>query len=228
MSSEIWKVGQEINAQSMFKNINDNGINGCWSVRGEVAAVKVLTQMCNQMTTEFDEILDDQNEYLIEMENADLNFENLKADINEKIKQLYEEIKALEKKEQNGSITEEEQEELKSKKGELDALMKDSDNKVEEQVNAVKSKGDEKIQSQKSKIAVAKNYGEVTVEKGTPLSETEVSSGFFKKLFGCTGKSKKEAGEEAVEAGNNLLDKVTKSNDINDEIDKHYKNFKTT
>lgn len=221
MVSNIWKVCQETNAQQMYENVkNANFFNK------ELNAVKSLTNICNQISDSYDEILDDQNEYLFELENDTASLDALKEDVDQKIKALFEEIKALDKKEKDGTITEEEKQELENKRGELSVLMKDSDEKINNAVSEAKAKGDEKINQQKSKVAVAKNYGEVTLEKGKPLADTKVSHGFFKKLFGSTGKNKKVVGEKAVEAGNNLLDKVSESTDINAKIEKGYKNIR--
>lgn len=229
MSSDVWKIGAETNAQLMYKNIELNGIgdNFICPVRGEVVAVKQLTNICNQMSEAYDEVLDDQNDYLIEVEAEAADFENLKEDINEKIKTLYKEIKALEQKEQNGTITEEEQKELEDKKGELKVLMADSDTQIEDKTKAAKEKSEKRTEKHKSKADIARNYGEVTVEKGTPLAETKVKTkSFWRSIFGGTGRDKKEAGDRAVEAGNNLLDKVNESAEIDKNIEKIYKRIK--
>ena len=225
MSSDVWKIGQETSAQDMYDNIKQKGLNGCRFLRSDVIAVNQLTKICNAMTEAYDEVIDDKNEYLFEINEKVNEFENLKEDIDTKIQQLMQEIKSLEKKEQDGSITEEEQKNLENKKEELNTLISNSDKQIDDKTKEVKEKSNEKVNKNKSKTAIAKNYGETTVEKGTPLAETKVSHGFFKKLFGCTGKNKKEAGEKAVEAGNNLLDKVDISNELDSDINKKYKTF---
>ena len=226
MSSEIWKIGLETNAGDMYNNIKENGIDGCWFIRGEVMAVKYLGHLCNTMSEAYDEIIEDQNEYLIDLENDVDSLEDLQEEISEKIKKLYKEIKELEKKEQKGTITEEERLELESKKGELKTLMEDSDNQVLEKGNEVKAKSEEQTGKYKSKEAVAKDYGTTAVEKGQPLADTELKTkSFWRSLFGGTGREKKEAGEFAIKAGTELLNKVSESATIDDKIEKNYKKF---
>lgn len=226
MSSEIWKIGVKTNAEDMFNNVKENGVGGCWFARGEVAAVKYLGNLCNAMSEAYDEIIEDQNEYLIDLENDVSKLEDLQEDINAKIKQLYKEIKELEKKEQKGTITEEEQLELESKKGELKTLMEDSDNQILEKGNEAKTKSEEQTGKYKSKEAAAKDYGTTTVQKGQPLADTELKTkSFWRSIFGGTGREKKAAGEFAVKAGTELLDKVNESTVIDKEIEKNYKKF---
>ena len=50
MSSDVWKIGQEVNAKDMYKDIRENGLNGCFFLRSELVAVKQLTNICNQMS----------------------------------------------------------------------------------------------------------------------------------------------------------------------------------
>ena len=228
MSSDIWKIGQETNAQQMYENVKTNGIQGgIFRVRGDVVAVQHLTAICNRMIEAYDDVLKDQNDYLVELETDAASFDELKEDISEKIKALYAEIEALSKKEKNGTITEEEKKELEDKKGELSVLMQDSDAKVNDQIAKTREKSDKKTSEHKSKISIAKNYGEVTVEKGTPLAQTEVKTkSFWRSIFGGTNQKKHDVGVKAVETGKDLLDKVGESVEINNQIEKNSKNFK--
>ena len=220
MSSEIWKIGQETNAQQMYEQAKIGALNN--KIRG----VLTLANMCNQMSEVFGEILDDQNEYLLDIENSDFGLQDLKTNLNKQIEKLMDEVKALEIKKQNGDITEEEQKDLNSKREELESLIGNFDSQIKNEKDKINEKSTEKLQENKSKVAIAKNYGEVTIEKGTPLAETEVSSGFFKKLFGCTGQDEKDAGDAAVKAGTELLEKVDISDELNNQIDKHYNSIK--
>ena len=221
MSADIWKIGQDKNAQSYYNDLKKNPI-----FRSDVNAVKQLTAICSKMSAAYEEVLKDQNDYLIELENEAVSFEALKEDLGEKIKALYEEIKELEQKEKDGTITEDEKKKLADKQGELKVLMNDSDNKVNNAIAKSKEKGNEKVNEQKSKTSIAKNYGEVTVEKGTPLANVQVKTkSFWRSIFGGTNRSKKEAGDKAVEVGNELLDKVKESTEINNKINKSHKKF---
>ena len=220
MSSEIWKIGQQDTAQGLYENVKK-----AVPSNSEVRAVKVLTDICNKINAAYDEVIQDQNEYLMDIEKEDAELQKLVEETQKEINDNFTQIKKLEQKEQDGTITEEEQAELDSKKGKFNGLINDSNSQIKDKSGKLATESKERTNEQKSKISIAKNYGEVTVEKGTPLSETHVSSGFFKKLFGCTGADKKEAGDKAVEAGNNLLDKVGQSLDINEQIDGHRSNI---
>lgn len=220
MSSEIWKIGQQTNAQNLYASIKD----GIKIGTGELLAVKHLTNICDKMSEAFGEIIDDQNEYLIEIEGEAAELESLKDDIDEKLIKLYNEIKAQEKKEQDGSITEEEKQELEAKKSELKAFMKDSDSKIAEKSESFKSKDNTKLNESKSKMSIAKNYGEVTVEKGSAIADSEYE---VKLWFGGSVRlNTTNLGKTAVDAGNNLLDKVETSLEINDKINENNRVFK--
>ena len=223
MSSEIWKIGQETSAKDMYEVSKRRSI-----FADEIFGVQKLTQICKTMSASYDEVVDDQNEYLIEMEGELNSIEDLKEEIDEKIKQLYNEIKELDKKEQNGTITDEEREKLKTKNGELDKYMHDADSRLDEKSNQITTKNNEKANKHKSKQTIAKDYAETTIEKGTPLAETEVKTkSFWRCLFGGTGENKKKAGDAALEAGNELLDKVCTSEEIDSKIENNIKQIKT-
>ena len=217
MSSDVWKIGQETGAGKYFENVQKSLFNL------EVLAVKKLTKICEEMSNEFNTIIEDQNEYLIELEEDAKELQIYKNESEQKIETLFAEIKTLEQKEQDGNITEEEQKELEAKKGEFDTLNKDSKAEINSKSANIATKSQSKVNEYKTKTDIALDYGEVTVEKGTPLAETEVKGGFFRKLFGTTGEGKKRIGEEAVAAGNNLLDKANESVGIEKNID-GYKN----
>jgi len=220
MSSEVWKVGQETKAEDYYKNIKEKGINGNIFLRSETVAVSQLTKVCQDMIDAYNEVIDDQNEYMVEIDDMVTRAENTANDIQERIKKLEEEIKALQQKEENGEITDEEKGKLSSKQDELAYLQGLAETNGKSENEEIKSKNEERKSEYRSKEKIATEYGNKTVEKGQPLADTKVSHGFFKKLFGATGKHKKEVGEKAVQTGNNLLDKVEESIDIQDKIDK--------
>lgn len=209
--SNVWQVGQETSASKIYD---------IYSGFSKIVSVSILTKMCNEMINEFDEITNDENNYLIELDNIDNEINAAQDELQGKIKKIQAEIAELEKKYDDGTITDEELEELKQKKQELNNLISGGNNEIKSKTNDAKSKGEEVIKTHESKVKVAEDYGKVTVEKGTPLAETKVKGGFFRKLFGTTGKDKKEAGERAVEAGNNLLDKVNTTKEIEKTIKK--------
>ena len=213
--SNVWQVGQEQSATKFYDYLKKIPVFG-----SELFAVNRLTSMCKSMNDEFDEITNDENSYLIELDNIDNEIDAAQDELQDKIKKIQAEIAELEKKYDNGTITDEELEELKQKKQELNNLSSGGNNEIKSKTNDAKSKGEEVIKAHESKVKVAEDYGKVTVEKGTPLAETKVKGGFFRKLFGTTGKDKKETGERAVEAGNDLLDKVNTTKEIEKTIKK--------
>ena len=219
MSLDILKLGQGQSAEKFYENVKNNTI-----FKSEVFAVKVLTQVCESMINSYDEILQDQNDYITELEVELDDLSSFKAEQNEKLQKLFEEIKALEQKEQDGTITEEEKKELDEKKTEYGSLTNNINTSVSDKNDKIKEMQSQQNDKYRSKVNIAKNFGEITVEKGTPLAETEVKGGFFRKLFGTTGIDKKEAGENAVKVGNELLDNVAESNNVDADFKSKLKN----
>lgn len=220
--SNVWQIGQEISASDFYKESKYPTLFGGMKF-DEVFAVKRLTSMCKAMINQFEEITKDENAYLVELDDIKDNIDSAQSELEEKIVQMKAEIAELEKKYDNGTITDEELEELKQKKNELNNLVSEGNSNINSMNYEAASKGNEVIKKHESKVKVAEDYGKVTVEKGTPLAETKVKGGFFRKLFGTTGKNKKEAGENAVEAGNTLLDKVNDSKTVEKTIKKGIK-----
>jgi len=218
MSIDIWQIGEQIKASDYYNNAKDNaksrcGIFGYIGKLDEITATIQLAGICDAMSASYDQIISDQNEYIIELDDEVAVFEELKDSIDEKIEQLYSEIKILGKKEKDGTITEEEQKELNIKRGELSSYMSDADKQINEKQNNIKSKNiDAQISSFRTKEAIAKDYGETTVEK----AEEKLSSiHLFDDIY-----------NKALKSGNNLLDKVEKSTEINDRIKEYNKSFK--
>ena len=212
--SNVWQIGQKTSASKMYD---------IYCGFSKIISIGILTDMCNKMVNQFEEITKDENAYLVELDDIKDNIDSAQSELEEKIAQMKAEIAELEKKYDNGTITDEELEELKQKKNELNNLVSDGNSNINSMNDEAASKGNEVIKKHESKVKVAEDYGKVTVEKGTPLAETKVKGGFFRKLFGTTGKDKKEAGEKAVEAGNTLLDKVNDTKAIEKTIKKGIK-----
>ncbi len=239
VTNDVWQLGKDTTASDFHQNVKDKGIGECWFLRGEVNAVKALTFVCQAMTISYDDVVDDQNQYLLEIDNLSSQLNVLNGNIQSKIEALQEEIKTIQKeikqlqeKEKNGTITEEERELLKEKCGELYTkqeeifnLTGESEKSTKDGINSIKSKHVEMQNSYKTRAKIATDYGETTVEKGKPLAETEVKGGFFRSLFGSTGRYEKEAGEQAVQAGNELLDKANGSLETANEINRKLSAF---
>ena len=220
MSSEIWKIGQETTAQEMYDDVKQNGLNHVFFLRSETMAVVQLTKACADMITAYEEVIDDQNEYIVEIDDMTESLSNLTEDIQKRIETLNKEIEELQKKEEDGTITEEEKGKLSAKQEELSNLVNLGSETVSEETKKIKDENDERKSNARTKEKIATEYGELTVEKGTPLAETRVKGGFFRKLFGTTGKNKHDIGVKAVKTGNELLDKVGESSEVQEDIDK--------
>jgi len=227
MSSEVWNVAQNTGAQDMYEtssyyrsafHIGKNELNG----------LKKITSMCLEMTETFNEVVQDQNNYIIEFENLETEYKQEQNDINAQIKQLMAEIKALEVKAQEGTLTEDEQNELDAKKGQLYS-------------SSIESAGDKKAKLDENKAAIkdkygkkekiASDYGNLAVEKGNDFLNEEISKkekeaekeggkinlNPFKFVF--NGKLEKHLnGKAAITAGEGLLDKVEESSLVDKKI----------
>lgn len=202
--SNVWQIGQETSASQMYDK----------TMFGKIFKVTVLTKMCNEMTAQFDKITDDENNYLLELDDINSEIDTMQNDLQAQVEKLRAEIAELEKKYNKGTITEEETAELMQKKSNLNELLANGNSNIKSKSEAANAKGQEVVKKHEAKVAVAKDYGETTIEKGQPLADTKVKNGFFRKLFGTTGKDKKEAGEKAVKAGNTLLEKVEEAGNL--------------
>lgn len=220
MTSEVWKIGKETQAQDYYKDIKQNGLNGMFMLKSEAIAVNQLTKVCQEMINAYEEVIDDQNEYMFDIDEMVSKAEDTANDIRQRIEELEKEVAELTQKQEDGTITDEEKGELSAKSSELKYLQGLAEKTNEDNTKEIKDKNEERKSEYRSKEKIATDYGETTVEKGTPLAETKVKGGFFRKLFGTTGKHKKEVGERAVKTGNELLDKVSDSSKIEEKIDK--------
>ena len=228
MTSEVWKIGQETKAEDFYtkasKEISQVGIFAIPA--GEVVAVSRLTNICQEMINAYEEVIDDQNEYILEIDDMVLKAEDTAKEIQKRIEQLEKEIVELIQKEESGEITQEERGELSAKQSELENLRGLLKTTGDKENKDIKSKNEQRKTEYRSKEKIATEYGETTVEKGMPLARTKVKGGFFRKLFGTTGKHKKQVGEKAVLTGNNLLDKVAESSKAQEKIDTKIKTEK--
>ena len=88
MASEIWKIGQEHNADKVFNEIKDKGVPGCFLLRGEVVAVSALTKICAEMINAYNDVIEDQNSYLLEIDDMVQKLDDINDDIQAKIRKL--------------------------------------------------------------------------------------------------------------------------------------------
>ena len=84
-----------------------------------------------------------------------------------------------------------------------------------------------KLESTTSKAKIATDYGNTAIEKGTPLANTkDKRKSFWRKLSGSWNQAaKREAGNKAIEAGNDLLNQVETVKNSEKEITKKNKKY---
>ena len=214
--SDVWKIGQETNAKDYYNIFKKLPLMG-----GDVLAAKALTNVCEKMTQTYEQIIQDQNDYLIDIEASYEEMSTLEADLQAKIKELEERLSELLKKQEDGTITESEQAEISFLNSELESLRAQGDEQLGQKQDDISKLQDSANNNEhKSKKAIATNYGEVAIEKGEPLSETkDKTKSFWRKIFGGWDKSEeREAGKNLLQAGNDLLEKVNNASEINETI----------
>ena len=223
MSSEVWNIAQNVDANTMYEN--SSYYMGVFRMgKNELLGLQKITSMCVEMTATFNEVVQDQNNYVIEFENLEMAYSQEQNDISAQIKQLIAEIKALEVKAQEGNLSEDEQKELDAKKGQLNSLYNASvENSADRKAQLAENKAAIKDKYSK-KEKIASDYGNLAVEKGNDFLDEEISKkekeaekeggklnlNLFKIVF--NGKLEKHLnGKTAIAAGEGLLDKVEES-----------------
>lgn len=238
--ADVWKIGQDVKADEFYDKSKKGYIfttkgegedakvksSRIPFIGGEIHAANMLTATCNEMAKTYDQIIEDQNDYLVDIDASLDEISGLEADLEAKIKQLEAEIDELLKKKEDGTITEEEEAELESKNAEISNLKTQTGTQIaakNEELTKTTDKAGEADRKAKSEIAT--NYGETAIEKGQPLSETkDKKKSFWRKVFGGWNKqAERDAGKKLVEAGNGLLEQVNTSSEIDNEIAKKTK-----
>lgn len=221
--TDVWKIGQDVKAADMWKHgvLAGEYSAGCVAFiqQTDVQKANTLTNMCKAMSESYDQIIDDQNEYYVEIDTELKEVEALQQELEAKIKaQEAERDKILASAGDEG-LSEEDEGKVKLIEDEIAGLKSDTNTKIEDINSKVKDTG-EKAKGHRSKAEIATDYGNTAVEKGTPLSEMkDKKKTFWRKVFGGWNKSaERKAGKAAVEAGNNLLEQVSTASDIEDKI----------
>ena len=171
-------------------------------------AVSQMTKACEKMNEDLENIKDEQVDYEIELADNYAELLAEQAEIEEKMLALHKEIEELEKKQDDGTITEGEKSELISKKSELSSLFKAS---KQDEMNDLIDESERESRILNRKLDIAQNIGGYTLEKGQELADTKVKKAtWFRKLFGVTRRQKerKSVGQKAVEIATKLLDTV--------------------
>lgn len=223
--TDVWKIGQNCTGSEYWDTARYIA-GGLTVIKSDITGANRLSAVCNEMAQTYDKIIEDQNDYLVDI-NASLDeISELEADLEAKIKQLEAEIEELLKKKDDGTITEEEEAELSSKITELDNLKAQGNTEIAQKRGEV-GKTTDAVQEadRKSKSEIATDYGETALEKGKPLSETkDKRKSFWRKTFGGWNKqAERDAGNRLLDAGNELLEQVSTSSNLDKEIAKKTK-----
>lgn len=219
--TDVWKIGQDCTGSEYWDKARYVSI-----FKSDIIGADRLSAVCNIMAKTYDQIIEDQNEYLVDIDTSLEEISDLKSDLEARIKQLEKEIEKLLKKKENGTITEEEEAELEAKTVELNDLERNGDPQIKEKQNDLTNTTDKAEEAdRKTKSEIATDYGETAIEKGQPLSETkDKRKSFWRKLSGSWNKqAERDAGKKLLEAGNNLLEQVNTSAEIDNEIAKKTK-----
>lgn len=203
-----------------FYNKIERGIGGSFF------AVNMLTVACEIMSSSYDQIIDDQNEYITEIDAQINEIETLQKELDAKIKEQEAERNKILSNAGNDGLSEEDEAKVNTINSEIEALNGDANAKIGSISSDIKGSSS-KLESTTSKADIATDYGNTAVEKGTPLANTkDKRKSFWRKLSGSWNKSaEREAGKKAVDAGNNLLDQVETVKASEKEITKKTKKY---
>ena len=201
--ADVWKIAENTKADKMYSIIK------LTSFGSNISAAESLTSMCNQMSNTYDQIIDDQNDYEMEIDAQLEEIETLKKDLEEKIQAQEAEKQKILETAGNDGLTKEDETKIQTIDAEIASLNGDTNSKI----SAIGSKVEDTSSKEKdnaSKAKIATDYGETAIEKGTPLANTkDKRKSFWRKLSGSWNKAAtRKAGNDAIDAGSNLLEKV--------------------
>lgn len=217
--SDVWKIGQDIKAADFYKGIEKMLFSS------ERVAAKAIAGICDKMAETYEQAIDEQNEYLLEVEELNQEIEELKKELEAEVEARNNEIDELNSKtNEDGTFEDGVSDSIGQKEDEIAQL----NSEFGSLISAKSAEIDASVNNSKqvrSKEKIATDYGETAVEKGQPLAETkDKRKSFWRKLTGSWDKSAtREAGQKAVDSGNNLLEKVGISAEIDNEINKKTK-----
>ena len=212
--TDIWKIGQETNAADFYEKSKNIGF-----IKSEIIAANIIAKVCDKMSENYEEILADQNEYLIDLNEELAEIENLQKELNAQIKAQEEERSSILEKAEDEELSEEDKTRLNEINNTIDQLTNDTNTKIAGINTDIDNKSKE-ADKNISKKSIAMDYGNTAIEKGTPLANTQDKRrSFWRRLSGSWDKSAtREAGKLAVDAGNNLIEQVESSVEIEKEI----------
>ena len=172
-----------------------------------------MANVCNNSEKYVKDIIEDENNYIVELDAENAKIAEFQNEQEEKINDLYKEIKNLQEKQQKGEITEEEEKNLEDKTEELNSFGKSFESELDSKNNTLADKNNQFLEKYDTDIKVYEKLADVAKRDGKKLSDTKVKGGVFRKIFGNTGKNKKKAGEKLLKAATSL-DKTLKEQNI--------------
>ena len=220
--ADIWKVGQDTKAADFYENSKRIGF-----IKSDIIAAKIMANVCNKMAESYEDIVQDQNEYLVEINNELEEIELLQKELDAQILQQEKERNSILSKSEDEELSEEDNAKLNEIGENISKLTNDSSAKINDINTDIQKKGS-LVEGNSSKKAIALDYGNTAIEKGTPLANTkDKTKSFWRKTFGGWNKAAtREAGKAAVDAGNSLLEQVQTSESVEKEIKLKAKNKK--
>lgn len=216
---DVWQIGQKMSGDEFYNKAEK--LPYPLKPMKDIIAANKLTCVCQAMLKTYNDIQEDQNEYLIEIEDINNEISDIEGDLKAQIEKLEAEITELEIKKENGTITEQEEAELASKKSELGNLQAQYENEIENSNKELDKTSDKAQNSEhKSKKEIATSYGKTAVNKGNELASTEDrTKTVLRRIFNSWSNADiREAGEKLAVSGSELLDKVGACNEIDKKI----------
>ena len=224
--ADVWKIGQNYKASEVWDNslkagdyaiVHNMVFLGIY--QSDITKAYTLTNICKAMSETYSQMVDDQNEYLVEVDEEMNKIEALQKELDAKVKAQEDERNKILEAAGNDGLSEEDEAKVNTINGEISSLTDETNTKIED-INSKVDSTNEKAKGHRSKAKIATDYGETAIEKGTPLSETkDKRKSFWRKVFGGWDKSaERKAGNDAIDAGNELLEQVATASDVEDKI----------
>ncbi len=171
--------------------------------------------VCDQMAEALEKETQDQMQYVMEIEDLQQEIEKVYQDSEKEAGKLSEKISTLQEKENNGTITEEEKQELQTYLNSYMGVFEEADTeagKINSNIKSVKSKAVDT----EDKIATAQEWGRKTKEAGENVLNSELleaaenSTKITKTKDGVTTSwSFTQGAEQGIAQAENLFDKVS-------------------
>lgn len=215
--ADVWKIGQDMKAEEFYNKAGKKGP----AIFDATARVVSLTNTCIGMSRSYEQTIQDQNNYLLEIDDQLDEIENLQKELEAKVKAQTAEKEKLVKSAGDKGLPDEDKAKIDEINDEINTLTGETNTKIEGlngNIKAVASKSKYDL----NKADIATDYGSTTIEKGQQLTEAKAedySGGWERMFYNLWDEAgQRKAGEKAVEAGNNLFNQINISSDIEKEI----------